>query len=758
MPINVELKKKAPKFDGDRPRWNLVASGPVELFNTGMERFMFLHGMNGINEEGDYSIWSSMPSIGAPPVYLADILRKKYGCKLKPDTARLIEQAVKGRGDGDNLDHFIGRPNKRTGGGVDLVVAAGSVDFIANCSEDHWERRNLLEGAGWTPIEQPTPAIAERFGTRPYRTRDPFLAGNLEMYMPAAVKQKMQKALGAASRNIALSKTQKAPDDFAVPAPEGIDYFDFQKGGIQMVVDSGKGAIIADDMGLGKTIQGIGVLNGRPDAKRAIFFCQANMKLKWVREIEKWKINRDLTVGYAEGSTFPDTDVVVINYDIAQKNIDKIRAIDWDLVITDEAHNLKNPEAQRTQAILGDLDSFEGLGPIPMNKNGQLVHLTGTPKPNRVAELWPLLTSSRPDIWGRGPEARQAFLNRYEPPILIQREVQSKFEGGKPRKIIVPMPGKPIRELELQMRMRGSGSFIRRLKRDTDLPPKMRTPIEMPFRLSKEDLEILKQAEADLDEIHDRIRGKKLTAGQTRQAREVIDVIGGMNPGSPHFSEIARVRKNLGVLKAPHAARFIIDELHDDKDLPADLRRKTVVFAHHKEVIRKIAEMAEAEFPGGVLVYDGSSKGNAQQAQAKVDAFQENPKSRLFIMSLSGATGITLTAAHRMRVVEPDWSPSNMTQIEDRIWRIGQEQACDIGYLFVPNSLDVKMGLALHAKMETDERAVNTMSYRGMKTTRRASSEIVTGDAGASGVRVNKTRTRSGKNANGDETQPELPL
>lgn len=183
------------------------------------------------------------------------------------------------------------------------------------------------------------------------------------------------------------------------------------------------------------------------------------MKLKWVREIEKWKINRDLTVGYAEGSTFPDTDIVVINYDIAQKNIDKIRTINWDLVITDEAHNLKNPEAQRTQAILGDLDSFEGLGPIPMNKNGQLVHLTGTPKPNRVAELWPLLTSSRPDIWGRGPEARQAFLNRYEPPILIQREVQSKFKGGKPRKIIVPMPGKPIRELELQMRMGSRGTL-----------------------------------------------------------------------------------------------------------------------------------------------------------------------------------------------------------------------------------------------------------------------------------------------------------
>ncbi|MBW3243399.1 hypothetical protein KUV57_12065 [Epibacterium sp. DP7N7-1] len=911
MPINIELKKKDPKFKGDRPSYNLVVSGPVELFNKGMERFMFMHGMNALNAEGEFSIWSTPPSIGAPPLYLCALLREKYGFKLKKKTQDIVNSAIAPEQSGDSLDHFIGASRARVGGKAPLSVAAGSAVFVANCSDEHWDRRQFLEGAGWLPVDKPSEALIARFGSRPYQTRDPFIASNLELFMPDAVNVKRKSMLAVAQANIKRSTSQVAPDDFSVSSPEGLEYMDFQKGGIQMVVNGGTGAIIADDMGLGKaqpldakvltpigwrfmgdlekgdfvigsngkptevigvypqgekeifrvtfsdgsstecceehlwsvrrvdedsaagnykvlslrsiidsgtldsfeipclhsvpdgvspqqigsqrrfkliepvgqklaqciavsardhlyvtddyilthnTIQGIGVLNGRPEAKRIIIFCQANMKLKWCREVEKWKINSDLTVGFAEGKTFPDTDIVVINYDIAQKNIEKIRSIDWDLILTDEAHNLKNLEAQRTQAILGDLESFDGLGPLPMAPNGQLVHLTGTPKPNRVAELWPLLTSSRPDIWGTGPEARQAFLNRYEPPFLIQREVPSKFKNGKPRTIIVPMNGKPIRELELQMRMRGTGSFVRRLKRDTDLPPKMRTPIEMPFRLSQEDQELLKQAEADLDEIHDRIRGRRISAGESRQAREVIDVISGMAPGSPHFSEIARVRKNLGVLKAPHAGRFIIDELHDDKELPDTLRRKTVVFAHHKEVIRKIAEMAEAEFPGGVLVYDGSSKGNAQQAQAKVDAFQENPKSRLFIMSLSGATGITLTAAHRMRVVEPDWSPSNMTQIEDRIWRIGQEQACDIGYLFVPNSLDVKMGLALHAKMETDERAVNTMSFRGMKVTRKAKPENISGSLDETRLLETPPKPRPARKETVDEAQPELPL
>ncbi|MCW3782982.1 DEAD/DEAH box helicase [Defluviimonas salinarum] len=752
MPITVNLKKKDKKFEGDLPSWNIVVSGPVELFNPALEKFLFLQGLNAMNEEGDFSVWSSRPAIGAPPLYLAAVLREKYGCALKTDLEKMLKAARSERVAEDGLEHFLGAPKTRPAGDLALAISAGSKDFIANCSEDDYDRRQLLEGAGWLAIDKVSPALEARFGSRPYRTRDPFIAANLETFMPPPVKVKMREHLGAAQKNIAKSKTQEAPSGFSIPAPEGLDYLDFQKSGIQQVIDTGQSAIIADDMGLGKTIQGIGILNGRPDVRRAIFFCQANMRLKWVREIEKWKIDTSLSVGHAEGSTFPDTDVVVINYDIAKRHIETIRGIAWDLVVTDEAHNLKNLEAQRTQAILGDLDSIEGLGPVPMTKGGQIVHLTGTPKPNRVSELWPLLTSSRPDIWGRGPEARQAFLNRYEPPVLIKKKMPSKYGRGE-REIIIPMPGKPQRELELQLRLRGSGSFIRRLKRDTDLPPKFRTPIEMPFRLSKEDLEILKQAEADLEEIHTRISGGTIRRGESREAREIIDVIAGLSFDSPHFSEIARVRRNLGVLKAPHAARFIVDELLEDRELSEDQRRKTVVFAHHKEVIATIAALAGQELPGAVRVYDGSVSNSKRQS--RIDEFQEDPNARLFIMSLAGATGITLTASARMRVVEPDWSPSNMVQIEDRIWRIGQEQACDIGYLFVPNSLDVKMGLSLIQKMETDERAINTIGFRGMKVTKPQEREK---QAGAKPESALVAQVNPQVGCRTPVTQPELPF
>ena len=718
MPIQVNVKRKAPRFEGDKPSFNIVVDGPVELFSDKLVRFLYLHGLNWMSDEGDHAVYATPFSIGSPPYYLAGLLEKKFGCKPKRDTLDAVRRATAERTPEDGLEAFLGKPKSRAAGAAELMIQAGSLDFIANCDEEDWDRRKYLEGAGMIPINTPSTSLAKSFGSRPYRTRDPFIAGNLEHHMSPGARKRLGERLAVAKKNIALSKTQEAPENFSVPAPEGLDYLDFQKSGIQKAIDEGTGAVIADDMGLGKTIQGIGILNGRPDAKRAIFFCQANMRLKWVREIEKWKTNPNLTVGHAEGSVWPDADIVVINYDIAERHAEAFRGIRWDLVVTDEAHNLKNHEAQRTQAVLGDILDPDALAMIPLAPGGQIIHLTGTPKPNRISELWPLLSSSRPDLWGVGPDARQIFLDRYEPPVLIKKKIPSKFRGGQDREIIIPLPGKPIRELELQMRLRGSGSFTRRLKRDTDMPPKMRTPIEMPLRLTKEDREILAQAEADLLEIHQRIGRAELKKGTSVITASVIDAIKGLAPSSPHFSEIARVRANLGRLKAPYVARFVIDELKEDDDLAPEYRRKTVVFAHHKDVIRILAEAGEKAFPGGVLVYDGLT-GSVAKKQERVDRFQEDPAARLFIMSLSGATGITLTAAYRMRVAEADWSPSNMVQIEDRIWRIGQERACDIGYLFVPDTLDVNMGLALISKMTTDERAINTMSFDGLRKVHR---------------------------------------
>lgn len=968
MPIKVNIKKKAGRFERDLPKYHAVVSGPHELFTPQIERLLELNGLAPYKDATELAIWSSMPQIGGPPTYLAHLLAHRFKAVLHRDCRDMAFRAVEERQPEDGLEHILGATGSISPGKQKLHVDAGTKDFIANCDEDNFARCEFLEAAGWIPFTAPRAGLVAKFGTRPYRTRDPFMAGNLDPFMSKRARALLKDKIKAAGVAIRRSKSQDASDAMDIPTPEGLDFFDFQKKGITIAMESEGGCLIADDMGLGKaqpldakiltptgwmrmgdikagqmvigsdgqatevtgvypqgekeifevtfsdgatteccdehlwsvissdgsavvelsairedlydaqnhprfaiplmtayegkemdlgmpayelgskiaqdmansedlehlllaskdqrlailqglmdsaerpsslqtcgwyvstnrlhlqfvkdlvrslggtahdggsgpsydvivylpepdlpyaqhdlpagmaqpqrfitrvaplgekqaqciavaaadhlyvtddyvvthnTMQGIGVINASPEANKILVVCQANMRIKWAREIEKWKVRDNLSVGYAEGSKFPDTDVVVINYDIVDRHLDSLMKHRWDIIIPDEAHNLKNHEAKRTLAILGDIFDPEGQKPLPLSDIGKMVHLTGTPRPNRISEMWPLLTSSRPDLWGRGPEAAQVFNNRYCPPILIERKMKGK--GGKDYKIVVPMPGKPVRETELQLRLRGSGSFVRRLKRDTpDLPPKFRTPLEIPVRLSKEEKDLLRQAEADLMELTDRVGRAGVKLGESEVAGPVINAISRMDPDTPQFHEMARVRRNVGLIKAPHCARFIVDELEAEKDFDPEMRTKSVVFAHHKEVIETIYAEAQKRMKGSFLIYDGSVT-SAKKRQAIVDRFQEDDDIRGIIISLAGATGITLTAAARMRVVEPDWSPSNMIQIEDRIWRIGQERNVDIGYLSMAGTLDARVGNTLAEKMESDEKTINTIKFQ----------------------------------------------
>lgn len=712
MPITFKIGHKPARFDGDRPSSNATVSGPAELFSKELEKFLFLHGLNGLSS-GDFIVWSSRYTTAPPPNYLGPLLQKKFHARMHDSLRPIIEDATQPYGDSVSFA-------PRSPGNAALKVEFGGNTFIANCTGENYARRSFLEGAGFRPLVNLTDRIIDRFGDRPYIAKDPFIAVCLEPYMSATALKASRKMFAEGMKNIKMSARLEPPEDFSVPVPEGVDYLPFQKVSIDHVSRTGQSVLIGDDMGLGKTIQGIGIINATPSATNILITCKANMRLKWVHEVEKWKVNTMLTVGHAEGDDWPDTDVVVINYDIADRHKEKIRSRRWDIVITDEAQDLTNPEAKRTRAILGDIagpmEDEEPAEMVPLEKDGKIVMLTGTPKPNKVSGLFPLLSAVDPGTWGRGAAARQAFINRYQPNFFIRKELPGR-RGGTYTKILA-MPGKPIRELELNLRSKWRGSMFRRKKTLIAglLPPKMRSAIPMPVEMTPQLVERLKAIETDFRDITQRALGRRIEADDPELATDVINVFHGRSQDGIDFSEGARVRANLGRLKAPLAGRFIIDELCEDNELEPDERRKTVVFAHHKDVINIIADLARAEMGDkAVIVYDGSVT-SAKKREALVNRFQNDVKARLFIMSLSGASGITLTASHRMRIVEPDWNPSNMAQIEDRIWRIGQEMPVNIGYLFIPDSFDINVGLKLVEKMETDARVVDAPSLRGMRS------------------------------------------
>lgn len=449
-------------------------------------------------------------------------------------------------------------------------------------------------------------------------------------------------------------------DPTTIPVPAGIDYLPYQRTGIAFAL-SRDNALIADQMGLGKTVQALGVVNGDSSVRHVLVICPASLKLNWKREAEKW-LTRPLSVGVANGS-FPETDVVVINYDVVSKWRGAIDAGRWDLLIVDEAHYLKNPKAKRTQAVLGHREKVDGEWrtietPIRARRR---VFLTGTPIVNCPIELWPLVEALDPTGLGRN---FFGYAKRYC--NAVKGEHGWDFSGSSNLG-------------ELQTRLRGS-FMIRRLKDEvlSELPAKRRQVVLLEG--GKDD-----QRSMDAEMRVYRDWQAAVESGDTEAQTAA-------------FTEMSKLRHATAVAKIPYVIEAVESALESED--------KVVVFAHHHDVIRAMAEA----FPGAAVITGETAN---ETRQAEVDRFQSDPACRVFIGSIQAAgVGITLTAAQHVVFAELDWVPGNMSQAEDRLHRIGQRGQVLVSHLVFAKSLDAHMSEVIIGKQTVIDAALDDETQR----------------------------------------------
>ena len=224
---------------------------------------------------------------------------------------------------------------------------------------------------------------------------------------------------------------------------------DHQKEAIQKLVENKK-FILADDMGLGKTTSTI-IAGLETGAKKILIICPATLKINWKREIENYS---DRPIFISEGKQFStEHDFVIVNYDIMKnfhdpkkKDESLILMSKFDLVIIDEAHYIKNAQAQRTKLINDITKSVD-----------RLWLLTGTPMTSRPIDYFNLLSLID------SPVAKNwmAYVIRYCAGF--------QFKVG-PRKIWNVQGASNLEEL----RDRTAGLTLRRLKENVlDLPDKI---------------------------------------------------------------------------------------------------------------------------------------------------------------------------------------------------------------------------------------------------------------------------------------------
>ena len=224
-----------------------------------------------------------------------------------------------------------------------------------------------------------------------------------------------------------------------------IDLYNYQKDGLawlRMLDVSDRGGILGDSMGLGKTAQVISLICDDDFREKGptLIVVRSSLIINWANEFKKFSNN--LTVRVNIGSKrsiniekLKQYDVIITSYDCGVNDMDFLEKIQWNGVILDEAHRIKNPDTQRNMA-------FKRL-------DGRLkIAMTGTPFQNCLLDIWSLSNFVCPE----GTEPRELYeddLIDYEiaeenlTKIMLRRtldEVDIQLPECKENTIAIEMP------------------------------------------------------------------------------------------------------------------------------------------------------------------------------------------------------------------------------------------------------------------------------------------------------------------------------
>jgi superfamily II DNA or RNA helicase len=394
----------------------------------------------------------------------------------------------------------------------------------------------------------------------------------------------------------------------------GVDWLTFCR-------DAGLGCVLADDMGLGKTIQALAVLSKRNTKGQTLVVSPTSVLFNWLAEAHRFR--PDLSVATYHGSRRAlDTgaDIVLTTYPLLRNDIDLLAPVAWQTVILDESQMIKNPDSQVARAA------------YRLRADWRLT-LSGTPIENRLDELWSQLHFTNPGLLG----GRADFQERWAEPIVTG-------DGGA----------------AARLRERIRPFVLRRMKREVarELPP--RTDAVM---------------YVELDDA-ERVTYDAIRAATQREIVKLLEAGGGVMAALEALLRLRQAACHTALLPggvrggpAPASSSKLTRLLDALDDARADGHR-ALVFSQWTSLLDLIEPHLTSNDIGFVRL-DGSTVDRA----GVVNKFQADDGPPVMLLSLkAGGTGLNLTAADHVFLVDPWWNPAVEDQAADRAHRIGQDK------------------------------------------------------------------------------------
>ncbi|MBK1883181.1 DEAD/DEAH box helicase [Luteolibacter pohnpeiensis] len=426
---------------------------------------------------------------------------------------------------------------------------------------------------------------------------------------------------------------------------------DYQLAGfrwMQFLARHGLHGILADDMGLGKTLQTLthiltekssGASRGLP----TLVIAPTSVVPNW--RAEATKFTPDLRVLVLNGPerkkyfrSIPHADLVLTSFALLQRDIDKLRAYPFHLVVLDEAQHIKNPRSKVAQAAC-KLDSSHRLC------------LSGTPVENHLGEFWSLMKFLIPGFLG----TEDAFNTRFRKPI--------EKDGDMERNELLKERVAPL--------------ILRRTKDQVakELPPKTELVHLIELHTAQKDL-------------YETVR-----ATMDKRVREAIAARG------IEQSQIVFLDALLKLRQICCDPRLLPDDFSNEVHESAKLDYLTDLLATLIEEGRRILLFSQFTTMLALIEQHLIRKnvaylkltGGSKDRGKLVEDFQSG-KIPVFLISLkAGGTGLNLTAADTVIHYDPWWNPAAEAQATDRAYRIGQDKPVFVHKLLCQETVEERI-------------------------------------------------------------------
>ncbi len=450
-----------------------------------------------------------------------------------------------------------------------------------------------------------------------------------------------------------IETEESSVDETGIP-PE---LFDFQREGVQFLIKHPR-ALLGDEMGLGKTVQTIvASLLTADEGDRILIVCPNSLKWTWAKEFERWAPTTSVQLVTGDRPTrekqiLSDARVTIINYELFRYGLKTDRGKrewshdtqlvmkrKWRTIVLDEAHRVKNRDAQVTRALTAITKTID-----------RVYLLTGTPILNRLEELWSLLRILFPEEY----TSYWRFVERY----------CQVFSNGFGTEV---GPARPEMLPELKTIL--DGFTLRRLKRNVlpSLPRKL--PIRrvwVPLEKSQRDVyQGMAEEMYTILESGEVVSAAVAIAQITRLKQIVIDPNLMAQPDLP-----LRGTKVDAVLD-------ILESMAGEK---------VVIFSQFATALNRLQKTLSAKGYDTSII---TGEVTGEDRQAVVDRFQTDPSNQVLLCGLkSGGVGITLTAAHTAIFLDKFWNPALNWQAQERLDRIGQTEPVTIIELLAEKTIE----------------------------------------------------------------------